>query len=120
MKKIYLIDANSFIYRMFFGLPEFSTKDGKIVNAIFGMGKFFVNQLVQEKPDSIFFIKDARGDNFRHRLYSEYKATRDRMPDNLKSQIEDIEKMVALMNIPLIEVAGYEADDVIATLAVQL
>jgi DNA polymerase-1 len=97
MKKIYLIDANSFIYRMFFGLPEFSTKDGRVVNAIFGMGKFFVHQLVREKPDYIFFIKDAKGKNFRHDLYDDYKATRDRMPDNLRSQIDDIEKMVELM-----------------------
>mgnify|MGYP000710250009 FL=1 len=50
-KKIYLVDGNNFIYRMFFALPEFATKDGKIVNAIFGMAKFFVGQLIKEKPD---------------------------------------------------------------------
>lgn len=59
-KKIYLIDGNSFIYRMFFGLPEFSTKDGKVVNAIFGMAKFFVKQLERENPDYLVFIKDAK------------------------------------------------------------
>ncbi len=119
-KRIYLIDGNSFIYRMFFALPEFSTKDGRVVNATFGMAKFFVGQLVKENPDYIVFIKDAKGDNFRHKLYSEYKATRERMPDNLRSQIWDIEEMIAKMNIDIIEIPGYEADDVIGTLAVRL
>jgi len=120
MKKIYLIDWNSFIYRMFFALPEFATKDWKIVNAIFGMAKFFVWQLINENPDYIIFIKDAKWENFRHKLYSDYKATRDRMPDNLRSQIDDIEKMIWLMRVPIIEISGYEADDVIWTLAVKL
>ena len=93
-KKIYLIDGNSFIYRMFFALPEFSTKDGRVVNATFWMAKFFVWQLVKENPDYIVFIKDAKGNNFRHELYSEYKATRERMPDSLRSQIGDIEEMM--------------------------
>jgi len=97
MKKIYLIDGNSFIYRMFFALPEFSTKDGVIVNALFGMAKFFVGQIVKENPDYVIFIKDAKGDNFRHQIYPEYKATRERMPDNLRSQIELIEEMIVKM-----------------------
>jgi DNA polymerase-1 len=59
-KKIYLIDGNSFIYRMFFALPEFATKDGKIVNAIFGMAKFFVHSLVAQSPDYLIFVKDAK------------------------------------------------------------
>jgi len=119
-RNIYLIDGNNFIYRMFFGVPEFATKDGKIVNAIFGMAKFFVNQLVRENPDYIFFVKDAKGGNFREEIYAEYKATRDRMPDNLRTQIQDIVDMIALMQIPMIEEPGFEADDVIGTLAVEL
>lgn len=120
MKKIYLIDGNSFIYRMFFALPEFSTKDGKIVNATFGMAKFFMDQLVKEKPDYVVFIKDAKGNNFRHDLYNEYKATRERMPDSLRSQIADIEEMIARMHMQIIEIPGFEADDVIGTLATRL
>ena len=116
-KKIYLIDWNSFIYRMFFALPEFSTKDGKIVNAVFGMAKFFVNQLKKENPDYLIFIKDAKWENFRHKLYKEYKATRDKMPDNLRDQIADIENMIKLMWIDIIEIQWFEADDVIWTLA---
>lgn len=120
MKKIYLIDGNNFIYRMFYGLPEFTTKDWKIVNAIFWMAKFFVHQLRREKPDYLFFIKDWKGKNFRHELYSEYKATRDRMPDNLKVQIDDIEKMIKMMWIEVIELNWFEADDIIWSLATEL
>ncbi len=119
-KKIYLIDGNSFIYRMFFALPEFSTKEGRVVNATFWMAKFFVGQLVKENPDYVVFIKDAKGNNFRHDLYAEYKATRERMPDSLRSQIWDIEEMIGKMNIDIIEIPWYEADDVIGTLAESL
>lgn len=119
-KKIYLIDWNSFIYRMFFALPEFATKDWKIVNAIFGMAKFFVHSLVAQSPDYLIFVKDAKWDNFRHKLYADYKATRDRMPDSLRTQIWDIEKMIKIMNVDIVEVDWYEADDVIGTLATKL
>jgi DNA polymerase-1 len=105
---------------MFFALPEFSTKDGRVVNATFGMAKFFVGQLKKEKPDYVVFIKDAKGKNFRHELYAEYKATRERMPDSLRSQIGDIEEMIARMWIDIIEIPWFEADDVIGTLAVRL
>lgn len=118
--KIYLIDWNSFIYRMFFALPEFATKDGKVVNAIFWMAKFFVSTLVKENPDYVIFIKDAKWENFRHKIYSDYKATRDRMPDNLRSQIDDIEKMLWFMKVPIVEIDWYEADDVLGTLAKKL
>ena len=119
-KKIYLIDGNSFIYRMFFAIPEFSTKEGRVVNATFGMAKFLTQQMTKESPDYVVFIKDAKWDNFRHKLYSEYKATRDRMPDTLRSQIGDIEEMISAMGMDIIEIPGYEADDVIGTLAVRL
>jgi len=119
-KKIYLIDGNSFIYRMFFALPEFSTSSGRVVNATFWMAKFFVGQLTKEKPDYLVFIKDAKGNNFRHDLYADYKATRERMPDTLRSQISDIESLISKMNIDIIEIPGYEADDVIGTLSVRL
>ncbi len=115
-KKVYLVDGNNFIYRMFFALPEFATKDGKIVNAVFGMAKFFVWQLAKEKPDYLLFIKDAKWKNFRHEIYSDYKATRDRMPDNLRVQISDIENMISDMWVDLVEIPWCEADDVIWTL----
>lgn len=118
--KIYLIDGNSFIYRMFFGLPEFSTSKWKVVNATFWMAKFFLKQLKTENPEYLIFIKDAKWENFRHQLYSDYKATREKMPDNLRSQISDIENFINSMGIDIVEIQGYEADDVIWTLAKKL
>lgn len=120
MKKIYLIDWNSFIYRMFFAIPEFKTKDWLFVNALFGMAKFFVWQLTKENPDYLVFIKDAKWDNFRHQIYADYKATRDRMPDNLRTQISLIEDMISKMWCKIIEIPNCEADDVIGTLATSL
>jgi len=120
MKKIYLIDWNNFIYRMFFALPEFSTKDWIIVNALFGVAKLFVWQFSKENPDYVIFIKDAKWENFRHKIYSEYKATRDKMPDNLRSQIVLIEDMIKKMWCKIVEIPNCEADDVIGTLATSL
>ncbi len=117
MKKIYLIDGNSFIYRMFFALPEFSTSAWKIVNATYGIAKFFIHQLVQESPDYLIFIRDAKGKNFRHEIFADYKATRDRMPDNLREQLQDINRMVETMGLKVIEESWYEADDIIGTMA---
>ncbi|MBW7954918.1 hypothetical protein H3C61_03835 [Candidatus Gracilibacteria bacterium] len=120
MKKIYLIDGSSFIYRMFFALPEFSTTSGEVVNAVFGIAKLFLNQFVKENPDYIIFVKDAKGENFRHQIYKDYKATRDKMPDNLKSQMSLIDKLLLSLNIKSIEKPGFEADDIIGTLATLL
>jgi len=117
MKKIYLIDANSFIYRMFYGVPEMITKKWEYVNAIFGIARFFLVQMKYENPDYLIFVKDAKWKNFRHDLDENYKATRDKMPDNLKTQMPIISEMVKKMWVPIIEIEGFEADDVIWTLA---
>ncbi len=105
---------------MFFAIPNFTTKDWKQVNAIFGVAKFFMQDLLRDNPDYLVFIRDARWENFRHQIYSEYKATRDRMPDNLRTQVDDINDMVSLFHMDVVEVPMVEADDVIATLATDL
>lgn len=117
MKNIYLIDGNALIYRMFFAMPDFTTKDWKHVSAIYWVAKFFLQDLVRDNPDYVVFVRDARWENFRHKIYSEYKATRDRMPDNLRSQVEEINEMVSLFHMDVVEIPMVEADDVIATLA---
>ena len=117
MKKIYLIDASSFIYRMFYWVPEMRTKSWEVVNAIYWMARFFLLQMKQENPDYLIFVKDAKWKNFRHKLDENYKATRDKMPDNLRSQLPVIYDMIEKMWIPSIEMQGYEADDIIGTLA---
>lgn len=117
MKKIYLIDANNLIYRMFFALPEFNSPNGQAVNAVFGVAKWILHSLATQKPDYVFFIKDAKGKNFRHELYEDYKATRDKMPDDLRSQMSIMEDMITKMWIEILSPAWYEADDLIGTLA---
>ncbi len=117
MKKIYLIDWNALIYRMFFALPDFTNKDWKQVNAIFWVAKFFIQELVSKNPDYVIFLRDAKWENFRHEIYSEYKATRERMPDNLKSQLQDIDEMIEKFWVKVIEKTWFEADDIIATLS---
>lgn len=102
---------------MFFAVPPFTTTTGRHVNAIFWVAKFFLGQMKQESPDYLVFVRDAKWDNFRHAVYSEYKAQRERMPDNLRDQVDDINDMVNKMGFQVIEISWYEADDVIATLA---
>lgn len=120
MKKIYLIDWYSFIYRMFFAMPEFTNPSWEIVNALFWISKFFLVQLVKLNPDYIIFIKDASWKNFRHDLYEEYKATRDKMPDNLRNQINLIDEFLEKIDQKVLSYPWYEADDVIATLSEKL
>lgn len=120
MKKIYLIDWSSFIYRMFFALPEFSTTSWEVVNAVFWIAKLFLNQFIKENPDYIIFVKDAKWENFRHQIYKDYKATRDKMPDNLKSQMSLIDELLLSLDIKSIEIPWFEADDIIGTLATLL
>lgn len=102
---------------MFFAMPDFTTKDWKHVSALYWVAKFFLQDLVRENPDYVVFVRDARWENFRHKIYSEYKATRDRMPDNLRSQVDEINDMVSLFHMDVVEIPMVEADDVIATLA---
>lgn len=120
MKKIYLIDWNALIYRMFYAMPDFTTKDWKHVSAIYGVAKFFLQELYRDEPDYVVFIRDAKWENFRHQIYSDYKATRDRMPDNLRTQVDEVNELVSLFHMDVVEVPMVEADDVIATLATDL
>ncbi len=102
---------------MFYAVPPFSTATWQTVNAIFWVAKFFLGQMKQEKPDYLVFIRDAKGDTFRSEIYTDYKATRERMPDDLRSQVDGINDMVNKMWFEVIEIPWFEADDVIATLA---
>jgi len=116
-KKIYIIDWNNFIYRMFYAIPEFTTKDWRYVNAVFGMAKFIKSLWDKFKPDYVYFVRDSKEKNFREEFYPEYKWTRDKAPDNLKSQFDLVDEMITKTGIKIIEIPWYEADDVIWTLA---
>ncbi|MDD2744965.1 MAG: 5'-3' exonuclease H3TH domain-containing protein [Candidatus Gracilibacteria bacterium] len=120
MRNIYLIDGYNLIYRLFYAIPPFTTKAGEPVNAVFGMAKSLMGMHQYEKPDLLYFIMDYKGKTFREELYPAYKGTRDRMPDDLKSQEPKIFELLKAMEIPVLEKEGFEADDIIGTLATTL
>ena len=115
--RIFLIDGQSYIYRAFYAVRDLSNSSGFPTNAIFG----FVNMLqrVQEAyaPSHLAIVFDSPGKNFRHERYPDYKANRQSMPEPLRQQIPRIKEVVEAYRIPAIELAGYEADDILATLA---
>ncbi|MEZ5563990.1 MAG: DNA polymerase I [Gammaproteobacteria bacterium] len=119
VRRLVLIDGYSYLYRAFHALPPLTTSKGQATGAIFG----FLNMLRQiqrtRKPDLIAVVLDAPGRTFRDELYAEYKATREAMPDELRSQIEPLKEMVQALGLPLLCEPGVEADDVIGTLALQ-
>ncbi|MGI8561769.1 MAG: 5'-3' exonuclease, partial [Luteimonas sp.] len=118
MPRLVLIDGSSYLYRAFHALPPLSNADGEPTGALVGV----VNMLrahLKEQPDYIAFVADAPGRTFRDDLYPEYKATRAPMPDDLRAQVEPLQRLVEALGLPLLCVDGVEADDVIGTLAVQ-
>ncbi len=112
-----LIDGSSYLYRAFHALPNLSTSSGLPTGAIYGVINMLRKLLSDEKPQYAAVVFDARGKNFRHELFPDYKANRPPMPDDLKSQIPYVHDLVRAMGIPLVSIEGVEADDVIATLA---
>jgi DNA polymerase I len=101
MKTLFVIDAYNLIYRMFYAIPEMTTRDGNPVNAIFGVAKF-LKSLADENPYASLVVATDQGSNFRETLYTEYKAQRERMPDNLRSQIDGVFSLFATAGIPVI------------------
>ena len=117
--KLILIDGHSLAYRAFFALPpDMATSQGELVNAVYGFASMLLNVLREQQPSHIAVAFDV-GRSFREDSFADYKATRARMPDELRSQIERIQELVAAFNIPVFTAEGYEADDVLATLARQ-
>ncbi|MCR4408296.1 MAG: DNA polymerase I [Anaerolineae bacterium] len=118
-KKLVLIDGHALAYRAFHALPPtLSTKSGELTNATYGFTSMLLNVLRDEKPDYVIVAFDV-GRTFRHDEYPEYKAQRRKMPDELHYQLERIREIVKALNIPIVEVPGYEADDVLGTLCRQ-
>jgi DNA polymerase-1 len=114
-----LLDANGLIYRGYFALPPLTTKGGELVNAAFGFCQIVLRGFQDLQPDYVAASFDLPGPTFRHDEFAEYKATRRRMPDDLADQFPKVRAIVAALGIPVYEVAGYEADDVIGTLTRQ-
>jgi DNA polymerase I len=116
---IILIDGSSYLYRAFFACPPLTNAKGEPTGAIFGVINMIRSLLNQYDPTHIAVVFDAKGGSFRNEIYSEYKATREAMPENLRPQIEPIHTILKAMGLPLLCVEGVEADDVIGTLAKQ-
>ncbi|MCP4361911.1 MAG: DNA polymerase I [Chloroflexi bacterium] len=119
--KLVLIDGHALAYRMFYALPlqAFSTKAGEPTNATYGFIRTVLERLLADNPPHYFAISFDLGKTFRDEMFADYKGTREKMPDELRSQIERIKEVVAALNIPILELEGYEADDVLGTIAAQ-
>ena len=117
MDKLVLIDGNSLINRAFYAINPFSTKDGLPTNAVFGFMKLLFKIIEDEKPSHLAVAFDLPVPTFRHKMYSEYKATRNPMPNELAVQLPVLKDLLAKMNVCIAALEGYEADDIIGTLS---
>src|SRR3989338_4806792 len=116
-EKFVVIDGNALIHRAWHALPPtLTTKSGEVVNAVYGFTMILLKVLKDIKPDYLTVTFDLAGPTFRHKEYKEYKATRVKQADELYSQFPRVKEIVRAFNIPIYELAGYEADDVIATI----
>lgn len=116
---LYLIDGYALIYRAYFALIRnpLRTSSGEETSAPFGMANFLVKLLDERKPDHIGVVMDSREPTFRHERFPNYKATREKMPDDLAAQLPRVHELFRAFRVPVIEIHGQEADDVIGTLA---
>ncbi|MFA7536397.1 MAG: DNA polymerase I [Desulfuromonadales bacterium] len=115
-KRLYLIDGSGYIYRAYFAIRHLSNSKGVATNAVYGFTNMLLKAMREENPDHLAVIFDAKGPSFRKEIYAEYKANRLAMPDDLVPQIPLIKEVVRAFRLPAIELAGFEADDIIATL----
>ncbi|MBO0774157.1 MAG: DNA polymerase I, partial [Actinobacteria bacterium] len=119
--KLLLLDGHSLAYRAFFALPieNFSTTTGQPTNAVYGFTAMLINVLRDEQPTHVAAAFDRSEPTFRHEQYVEYKATRRETPADFRSQLSLIFEVLDVLGIPRLSAAGYEADDIIATLTTQ-
>lgn len=116
---LYLIDGSACMHRAYHAIRGLSTSQGRPTNAIFGYTRILLKLLKDHQPDYVAVVFDAKGPTFRHELYSAYKANRPPLPEDFRVQIPWIKDITAGFNLPVLEMTGYEADDLIGTLARQ-
>ncbi|MRR58843.1 MAG: DNA polymerase I [Deltaproteobacteria bacterium] len=114
---LYLIDGSSYIYRAYYAIRHLSSPKGFPTNALYGFTQMLLKVIKDRKPDHVAVVFDHGRQTFRTELYPEYKANRSAMPDDLVPQIAPIKEMVRAFNIPVLEKQGFEADDIIGTIA---
>ena len=112
-----LLDGNSLMNRAFYAMPLLTNKEGVFTNGVYGFLNIFFKLFDEEKPDYCTVCFDVHQPTFRHLEYTEYKGTRKPMPTELRPQMELVKKVLASMNIKTLEMGGYEADDLLGTLA---
>ena len=115
--KLLVIDGNSIINRAFYGIKLLTTKDGQYTNAVYGFINILNKLNDMEKPDGVAVAFDLKAPTFRHKMYTEYKAGRKGMPDELRSQMPILKEWLTLAGYSYIECEGFEADDILGTLA---
>lgn len=116
-EKIVLIDGHSIINRAFYGVPDLTNKDGLHTNGIFGFVNILFKILEEEKPDYVTVAFDVKHPTFRHEMFIEYKGTRKGMPQELHEQVPVLKELLTAMGIKIMELPGYEADDLLGTVA---
>lgn len=114
-----LVDGSSYLYRAFYSPPHTTNSAGEPTGAIYGVVNMLQSLLKQFSPSHIVVVFDAKGKTFRDDIFSDYKANRPSMPDDLRSQIEPLHAVIKAMGLPILTIPGVEADDVIGTLAKQ-
>ena len=117
-ERLFLIDGSGYLYRAFYGLRNFARRDGFPTNAIFGFVKMLRKLVEEHRPERLAMIYDSKGSTFRHQLDPNYKANRKSMPEELRSQIPIIHALVEAYNIASFQQVGFEADDLIGTMAI--
>ncbi|MDP3731357.1 MAG: DNA polymerase I [bacterium] len=117
MKKLILIDANALVHRAFHALPPLTSPEGMVVNAVYGFTSVLIKAIKDMKPDYMAAAFDLAGPTFRHEEFEEYKAHREKAPDELYAQIPVIKDMLRSFGVEIFEQAGFEADDLIGSVA---
>jgi len=118
-KKLVVIDSNSVVYRAFHALPPLTTKNGDLINAVYGFLLVFLKALNYFQPDYIVATFDLPGPTFRHQKFKDYKIKRPPVPAGIKEQLPKVKEVLSFFNVPIFEKQGFEADDVIATIVHQ-
>ncbi len=118
-ERLFLIDGNSFCYRAFYAIRELSTSKGQPTNAIYGVATMVMKLLKEENPQYLGVAFDAKAPTFRHRRFEAYKGHRPPMPEGLSAQLPWIKELLKAFRIPLFEKEGFEADDILGTMALQ-
>ena len=117
MSKLVLIDGHSILNRAFYGVPDLTNSEGIHTNAVYGFLNIMFKILDEEQADHLAVAFDLKAPTFRHKMYQAYKGTRKPMPEELAQQVPLMKEVLEAMNVPILTMEGYEADDILGTVA---